>query len=202
MHPIQRTNSGLLLIFLLLLLGGCVRDTKPANFFLLGPTAPAATQRTQDPVVLVGPIAMPHHLDRPQIVTRHAAGRVEFDEFARWAEPLRQTVPSVVADNLSQLVGSERIVPYLNIKTTMIDYRVVAIISRFDVDDSGQVLLDVKWSLARPAEETNIMARHSTYRGDAGGDSNERLVAEMNSLLLRWSEDIASEIRLRQSSEP
>ena len=202
MHLIQRTNSGLLLIFLLLSLGGCVRDTKPANFFLLGPTAPPAAQRTQDPIVLVGPIAMPHYLDRPQIVTRHAAGRVEFDEFARWAEPLRQTVPSVVAENLGQLVGSERIVPYLNIKTTTIDYRLVAIISRFDVDDSGQVLLDVKWSLARPAEETHIFARHSTYRGDAGGDYKEKLVAAMNSLLLRWSEDIASEIRLRQSSEP
>ncbi len=202
MHPIERTNSGLLLILLLLSLGGCIRDTKPAEFYLLGPTAPAATQRTQDPVVLVGPIAIPQHLDRPQIVTRHASGRVEFDEFARWAEPLRQTIPSVLAENLSQLVGSERIVPYLNIKTTTIDYRLVAIISRFDVDDSGQALLDTKWSLTRPDEDSDVMARHSTYRGDAGTADDGRFVAAMNSLLLRWSEDIADEIRQRQIPEP
>ena len=202
MHPIQRTNSGLLLIFLLLSLGGCVRDTKPANFFLLGPTAPPAAQRTQGPIVLVGPITMPHYLDRPQIVTRHPGGRVEFDEFARWAEPLRQTVPAVVAENLGQLVGSERIVPYLNIQTHLIDYRVIAIISRFDADDSGEVFLDVKWSLVRPAEDSHVMGRHSTYRTNAGSNHKEKLVAAMNSLLLRWSEDIADEIRLRQSSEP
>jgi uncharacterized lipoprotein YmbA len=202
MYPIQRTNSGLLLVFLLLSLGGCVRDTKPAEFYLLGPTAAPATQRTQDPVILVGPIAMPRYLDRPQIVTRHEAGRVEFDEFSRWAEPLAQTVPSVLAENLSQLVGSERIVPYLNIQTTTIDYRVVAIISRFDIDGSGQVLLDAKWSLTGPADDSHIMARHSTYRGDAGARDYLSLVAAMNSLLLRWSEDIADEIQRRQASDP
>jgi hypothetical protein len=46
------------------------------------------------------------------------------------------------------------------------------------------------------------MGRHSTYRTNAGSNHEEKLVAAMNSLLLRWSEDIADEIRRRQSSEP
>jgi len=202
MYPIERTNRGLLLVATLVSMSGCFGATKPADFYVLGPTAPPATQRTQDPIVLVGPITMPRYLDRPQIVTRHASGRIEFDEFARWAEPLNQTVPSVIAENLSQLNGSERIVPYLNIKTTSIDFRLVAIVSRFDIDDSGRALLDVKWSLMGPVEDISTMAHHSTYRGDAGGTDYARLVAAMNSLLLRWSEDIADEIRLREAAEP
>lgn len=202
MYPIERTNCGLLLVATLVSMSGCFGATKPADFYVLGPTAPPAAQRTQDPVVLVGPITIPHYLDRPQIVTRHASGRIEMDEFARWAEPLNQTVPSVIAENLSQLYGSERIVPYLNIKTTTVDLRLVAIISRFDIDDSGQVLLDVKWSLIDPVEDSSIMARHSTYRDDSGDRGYSSLVAAMNSLLLRWSEDIADEIRLREAAEP
>ncbi len=202
MYSSRPMAQGLMTIIVAVLLGGCVRDTKPATFYLLGPTAPPAAERVEGPRVIVGPVELPHYLDRPQIVTRHSEGRIEIDEFARWAEPLRQTVPSVIAENLSELTGGTRIVPFLQIREMSNDYRVVAMVSRFDTDETGNTVLDVKWSVLRPADKSYTIARRSTYRGNTAVRDYEQRIASMNALLLRWSEDIAAEIQRLDSANP
>ncbi len=202
MYSSRPMVPALMTLIVAALLGGCVRDTKPATFYLLGPAAPPAAERIEGPRVIVGPVEFPRYLDRPQIVTRHSEGRIDIDEFARWAEPLNHTVPSVIAENISALTGGTRIVPFLQIREMSNDYRVVAMVSRFDTDETGNTVLDVKWSVLRPTDKSYTMARHSTYRSNTSVRDYEERVASMNALLLRWSEDIATEIRRMDSANP
>jgi len=202
MYSSPRMVPGLTTIIVAVSLGGCVRDTKPAAFYLLGPTATPATERIEGPRIIVGPVEFPRYLDRPQIVTRHSEGRIEIDEFARWAEPLNHTVPAVIAENLSALTGGTRIVPFLQIREMISDYRIVAMVSRFDTDEAGNTVLDAKWSVLRSTDKSYTMARHSIYRSNTSASDYEQRVASMNALLLRWSEDIATEIQRMDSASP
>lgn len=200
MHYRLKFVSGAVLGAALAVTAGCVRDTKPSDFYLLEPTAVASAAPTQDPSMVVGPVTIPQHLDRPHIVTRAGSGRLDIDEFSRWAEPLSHSIPSVIAANLTALTGSERIIPYLQVRDLDVDFRVMAIVSRFDADAAGEVVLDVKWAVLRPGESTDTIAHRSVYRGRAApGDYGER-VATMNSLLLQWSEAITERIRERMNS--
>jgi uncharacterized lipoprotein YmbA len=59
----------------------------------------------------VGPVTVPAAVDRPQIVLRVDANRVALQEQSRWAEPLKESIPRVVASNLAVLLGMRRLPP-------------------------------------------------------------------------------------------
>ncbi|WP_423767378.1 PqiC family protein [Burkholderia aenigmatica] len=91
------------------LLGGCGSSPK-ASFYTLAPDATLASTGNTAPVrVVIGPVTVPDLIDRPQIVTRAAGSRVDIDEFARWAEPLKTDIARVIAADLGRLLGSAQV---------------------------------------------------------------------------------------------
>ena len=75
-------------------LAGCSRSPQ-ITFYTLEPgvqsevTAPT----TAAPSVSVGPVTLPDMVDRPQLVVRVAATRMDILEAHRWAEPLKSEIP-------------------------------------------------------------------------------------------------------------
>jgi uncharacterized lipoprotein YmbA len=45
--------------------GGCLGASKPARFYVLSAEAEPSAPPAQDPLVVVGPFAMPAYLNRP-----------------------------------------------------------------------------------------------------------------------------------------
>ncbi|MCB1821939.1 MAG: membrane integrity-associated transporter subunit PqiC, partial [Candidatus Competibacteraceae bacterium] len=78
----------------LFMLAGC-GSTPPTAFYTLSPlsaslpTAQTSASRS-DVTIGVGPVTVPEFLDRPQIVTRTTANRLDVDEFHRWGGSLQE----------------------------------------------------------------------------------------------------------------
>jgi uncharacterized lipoprotein YmbA len=141
---------------------------------------------------------MPAYLDRPQIVTRLDDGQLELDEFNRWAQPLAPNLTRVLADNIAALTGSQRVIPALTVRVSE-GYRVVGVVSRFEADESGEVILEVTWAVRPIREDRGGPVRRSLYRQmSSSGDPGTRVDA-MSRLLLRRSEEIAAALRAAAS---
>ncbi|MCK7492219.1 MAG: PqiC family protein [Comamonadaceae bacterium] len=55
---------------------------------------------------------LPDYLDRLQVVTRTPSGELAVSDTQRWAEPLQEGLIRVLDENLSALLGTERIVRF------------------------------------------------------------------------------------------
>ena len=83
-------------VFVAAILTGCGSPPKERYYALsvadaMSEAAPAAF------AVAVGPVSVPDIVDRPQMVLRVAANRMELSELNRWAEPLKEGIARAVA---------------------------------------------------------------------------------------------------------
>jgi len=107
-HPRRRDGLRLLLAVAAASVAGCAtRDTPPRRLYGLtgSPALPSEAKPGQDgrAWVLSPQIALPELLDRDEIlVAEGSAGLAVWPE-ARWAEPLREALPRVLAEDLWRL---------------------------------------------------------------------------------------------------
>jgi uncharacterized lipoprotein YmbA len=133
-------------------------------------------------------------VDRPQLVVRVAANRVDILETRRWAEPLKSEIPRLIAENLGLLLESGRVTSYLQHTGVDADYRVLVDIQRFESSPGGVVTVEAVWSLRRAVGGTP-KAGHSLVRETVGAEGYDPLVAAYGRALLNVSRDLAQEIR-------
>jgi uncharacterized protein len=101
--------------------------------------------RTSDLSVGVGPVTLPPYLDRPQLVTRAGSNRAVLAEFDSWVEPLQGMFARVLAENLALLLGTDDVLTLPQRRALALDYQVEVDVTRFDVDTSGNAVLDARW---------------------------------------------------------
>ena len=123
----------------------------PSRIFVLFPDIEAAERQNSDPSAQlslgVGPVRLPAYLDRREIVIRVAPSRFDLSENDRWAEPLDENLTHVLTQNLSALLGSDRIISYpwpLDLKP---QYRVEIQVLRFESDSAGDAQLSARWAV-------------------------------------------------------
>lgn len=88
-----------ILIALSLLVGACA--SAPEHLYTLDTVAhQSAAGRPDLPIVLVGPVTVPEMVDRPELVVREGKYGVVVNEQERWATPLKDSLPSVIAMQL------------------------------------------------------------------------------------------------------
>jgi uncharacterized protein len=81
------------------LLSACA--SAPEHLYTLETTAPhPAPARPDRHVVLVEPVSVPELVDRPQLVVREGKYNVVVREQERWAIPLKEMLPQIVANDL------------------------------------------------------------------------------------------------------
>jgi len=84
-----------------LLVGACA--STPEHLYTLDAAArPSTASRSDLPIVLVGPVTIPEMVDRPELVVREGKYGVVVNEQERWATPLKDSLPLVVAMQLSE----------------------------------------------------------------------------------------------------
>ena len=183
-------------------LTSCAGVTDPTRYYVLSSTvaAPNDSARTVDSNagigVGVGPVMIPRYLDRVQIVTRGANDDVEISMYHRWAEPLESGIAQVLADDLAQQVGSERIAvfPWRGAAARMLDYQVVVVVMRFEGSPGHQVMLDARWRLLGK-DGKELVLKRSTINEPVTGNGYQALVLGMNRVLGTLAREIAAEIR-------
>ncbi len=174
-------------------------ETAPSRFYMLRslPTdaSSPATQGAGGPVLVLGPVRIAAYLDRPQIVTKGSGSEVKLSEFERWAEPLTDNIKSVLANNLSVLVPTERISFYPARLPPDVDLRVAVEVLRFDGSLGGEAVLEARWSLFGSDSDEPILTKRSRFEHATGGPGYDAFVEALNRALEALSREVAQEVR-------
>ena len=127
-------------------LAGCTTSQPNRLYTLADPPSPSASAMTHPKMAIgIGNISLPEYLDRPQIVTRSSATRMEIAEFDRWVEPLGAMTRRVLLQTLRNELGTDKVVILPQSRAVNVDYQVAVDVTRFDAQQGGDMILDARW---------------------------------------------------------
>jgi uncharacterized lipoprotein YmbA len=192
----NRARHLLVALGMALLTTSCA-TSPPTQFYVLRPMeGPASTAvPARQLAVGVGPLSLPGYLDRPQIVSRSGTNQLELAEFDKWAEPLKDSLPKLIAANLGVLLPSERVYRYPWSASTKVDYQVTVDILAFERTTDGTCTLEARWSVIDRHTRAARATRHQRYSAQAQGADYAVTVAAMNAALGDMSRDIAATLQ-------
>jgi uncharacterized lipoprotein YmbA len=180
-------------------LSGCGRSPKSTYYTLSSGAAPERAAAAAPLSVAIGPVTVPDIVDRPQLVLRAAANQVTINDYVRWAAPLKDEIPRVIADNLTQLLNGARVSTYPQSGSTDTDYLLTLGVQRFDSALGDAATVEVLWTV-RPPKGGAPKAGRSVAREVANGKDYDALVAAHRRALAAVSRDIAEAIRAAGSA--
>lgn len=196
LYPRPRAGTAAVIAVALLaagcsLLGG--PSLPPTQFYVLTTTAPLPDNPGPRRLVIgLGPIDLPPYLDRPEIVIRTGSNKLVFDEFSRWAEPLKDNFIAAIGGDLDKRLALERVVRFPWYSGTKMDFVVVVSVLRFEPQAEGrEVVLEARWGIGDP--ERTVASRYSRYVRPI--DSLADAAQGMSSLVGDLSGDIAGAIQ-------
>lgn len=186
----------------LLCLAGCARSPQ-TRFYTLSPQIPreAPAPVTAGAPISVGvmPVEIPDYLNRPQIVTRDGRNELKLAEFDRWAGSLPDNMAAVLAENLSQLLASDRVRTTLRGRSAASDYALSVRVLQLDCAPGEQATLKAQWTLSGPPDARELTMRISTLSEKLKDDRYDTAVAAIGNMLERLSAEIAREIATRRT---
>ena len=190
-----------LVILWILNISGCA-NTQPTHFYLLRAMETNENSTMEDPKnptlsLGLGPISVPKYLDRPQIVTRISPHELDLAEFHKWAEPLKDNLVSVLHENLSLLLSTNRIVEYPWNRSHLPDYQLSLEVMQFDGTKNQEVSLSVRWRLAGDDGKRVLQEKTSQFSEIIQGSDYEDLVEAMSRMLALLSREIADALNSR-----
>jgi len=185
-----------------LLLAGCT-TVPSARFYTLTPLeqqespSPSIQHQPQKAIpvsVSVAPVEIPDYLDRPQMVTRDGKNELYLAEFDRWAGSLRDNMTAVLAENLSLLLGSDRIFVYPRVRTEKYDYLMALRVLRLDSVPGDRVLLKAQWTLFTDQDRVGV-THMATFTEPLADSRHETMATAVSSALGQLSREIVRDFR-------
>lgn len=172
---------------------GCFSASPPKSYLLSAATPAASSGAVGGPVVGVGPVTIPAYLDRSAIVVRGAGDEVGISAEHHWAEPLRDAVSRVLAENLSAMIPTDAVAIFPWRTPWTPQYRVTVDIFRFDGPLVGPAVLSARWRLLDGSGKALVL-KAVNLREALTEPTHAGLVAAQGRLLATLSRDIAAEI--------
>ncbi len=199
-HTINMSARYALILLIVVAIFGCKGSTPPVTFYTLTPI-PAIQGGGSGQVILkdvligIGPVKFPKILDRPQIVTRPATGQLNLAEFKRWGGFLKDDFLSVMAENMTTLLGTDQVVIYPWPGGLNPSYRIEFDVHQFDGKLGDSVVLRVSWILKTPDQTDNTHLKRSTIVQPVSGPDYDALVAAKSMALEKFSHMILDEMK-------
>lgn len=174
---------------LLLVCAGCALagcgHSPPTRFFTVDPAPPASrvAQASMAPVQLDA-VHIPAVLDRPQIVTRIAPGRLKLDDQHHWGAPLGQLLRQALAQDLLERLPRGAFVLPEAPRSQGVRGLVVNVLA-LQGDGRGRVRLLASWSLLDTSgkvvltRDVDLSAPAPTGLAPAEAAAVSRLVGEL-----------------------
>ena len=172
----------ILAIATLALVAGCA--TTPENRYYTLSAEPGAAS-AHDRRVTVAKVRLPGMMDRSQLVVRTGPQTVDIREFDRWAEPLDQLVPRILAQDLASRTSRPNL--------ALPERHLFVAIDEFSADDAGAVLLVGRWWTLEPGEDA-VQRQERPFalsrQTEAGAKDGAHIAATMSILLGMLADDI------------
>jgi hypothetical protein len=190
--PPSRRARRLLAPCLALLLGACAGSPPVRYFTLQGPATeacarlPSASEAAARSVQLLH-VSVPDGLDRPQLVFRTGDNTLSVSETARWAEPLKSALATLLASELTQALGCVPVVLQSpGIEETA--WKLSVEVRRLEARPGQSVVLEAVWSLRGQGKH---FSRQSLVKEPVLGDTLEAMVAAQSRAVAGLARDIA-----------
>ena len=175
---------------------GCLRSAAPVVFHTLHALSPqTAPAQGQGLAVEVLPVRLPEMLQRSQVVTALGPDSVELTNNDRWANALDKDMQRVVVDNLSQLLGSDRVVPSPFGPRVNAALRVEVAVQRCAGRPGGALRFEATWMITRRGVAQALLLRRTALEEPVGGLDAQALVAAHNRVLAALCLDIAEGLK-------
>jgi hypothetical protein len=171
---------------------------RPApRLYLLSSLAAAAPPAAPAPKlphlsIGIGPVRLAEYLDRRSIIVRTSDNGIELLELSQWAEPLSESFARAMADNLSVLLGTQRVVHFPWRSAVPVDYQVAFHVVQFDGNPQGQVLLRAHWQVLKGDGQTLLDSGHALIREAVADPSVEAFIAAHSRAVAQLSREIAA----------
>jgi uncharacterized protein len=164
-------------------LAGC--GGGPENhYYVLSAVPPAQPASPARAGLSVASVHLPGLLDRPQLVLRTGTGTVDVRELDRWAEPLDQMVPRILAQDLTLRQGASA--------PTAPHRRVFVAIDEFMADASGNARLSGRWwVLADDQDPSTKRERPFEFVNASANGSGAEIAMALSAVLSRLADEIA-----------
>jgi uncharacterized protein len=179
----------------LLLLVGCASSPTTRHYVLSPLTDGSKVPEESCINIGVGPIKLPEYVNRPQIVTRTSPNELSLSSFDVWAEPLTDSVPRMLAENLSRLVCTKEVVLFPWRPSLTPEYRVEVELLQLDGTLGSTVSLEAWWSVAYGGDKKARLTRKTTYSEPAADKGYDALVQAHSRALAALSRDIAGALK-------
>ncbi len=187
-----------LVLTLLVQLAACgMGPSEPGRFYVLSTPSSLdadSAAKNKNLSIGVGPVTLPPHLDRTQIVTQASQHQLALNEFDQWAEPLKDGFTRVLAQNLAVLMGIDSVLQFPWRRPFSVQYQISVEVFRFDTDATGRSVLSARWNVMTDDGQELLFSHSTTIRTQAEGTGFEPIVAAMSMNLAELSREIATAI--------
>ena len=176
------------------LLVGCA-SSPDARLYILTADATGQIANWGDtgPKVLIGPINVPEHLKRTEIVFRAPGNRVTINEYDRWAESVDNNISEVISKNLSNLLGSSSVYTDDSDFLTRPDITIRIDVNSFGLMENSQVVLQASWEIEDDKTGASKLFSERFEVDPRGGDVTS-IVAAMSKAVEQFSNTLAGEL--------
>ena len=194
----RATGATAWVALLALLLGGCVTRTPqpPPTLYRLPIASPVNVGPIHVPSgwvwQIVGTPRVPEYLDRDALLMPQGDAGLRPMPGHRWAEPLRESVPRVLRQDLSALLGADRVwnAPVPPGVTVTRQLRLELQLLEATADRKA-VRLRARWTLVDPTGKTPPATDQADLTVSSAGSEPDQLVSAHRLALWRLAERIA-----------
>jgi uncharacterized lipoprotein YmbA len=204
-----RMTAGSLVASSLFLSGCSILAAQPdmSHFFVLAALPESIAQHDGDAAAVgsditlgLGPIRLPAYLDRHEIATRLSPTQVTYSTTDRWAEPLNSNISRVLMQNLSELLGTDRIVMYPWSNAAKVDYQIRIDVLSFEATTAGEARLTAHYGILQGATRQPVAVHDVAFSHPTGTDTAAAITA-LSQTLGDLSQDIAATVRQLPKSQ-
>jgi len=188
--PARRPQFALVVVTALLGAGCLGGGNAPTRLYVLAPVETPVLPASGALSVGIGPVHVASYLDRPQIVTRRDADRIDVGDFDQWGEPLREGISRVLAEDLARQMPSARIATFPWRSQESFRHRVVVNVTRLDGPAGGDLVLEARWHILDAAGE-EVAARATRLAAPTGAAGYSAPVSAISRALAALSREIA-----------
>ena len=185
-------------LVVLFLTASCASQLPETRQYLLRTSGPAfAGDPAAKPVAVLGNVTVASYVDRRGLVLETEDGVFQAARHHMWAEPLRESLRSFLADEIGRQAGAP--IRARNYGGTSdeggVDRRIDIRIDQLHGERNGEALLVAHWALIDTTERSVVSEHSFSERESLGYDGYAALVEAESRLLHQLAESIAATLR-------
>ena len=178
----------------LALLAGCAAPDPVRHYVLSPETGQPVAQLGGAMVPGVGPVSLPRHLDRPEVVRRLSSNQLTFQPLEQWAEPLDEMVLRILTQTLQHDLGLHQAESFPWSGRSGVTHQVSLDVLTFGHAPDGTVRLEARWKVFDETADRLLYAATSRISTTPRKETVAAIVPAMSESLGALSREIAGRL--------